>query len=100
MFNEHLVAAPDDLAQICREFQIRRLGVFGSVLGEDFRPDSDIDMLVDFLPQARVTAFKLFAIQAALERLVGRKVDLVPRAGLKPVIRDAVLAAERVLYEA
>jgi predicted nucleotidyltransferase len=61
---------------------------------------SDIDLLVTFEPEARVGFLALARMQRELEELLGRKVDLVPKGGLKPAIRDAVLATARVLYAA
>jgi predicted nucleotidyltransferase len=91
---------PQALADFCRRNGIRRLGLFGSVLRDDFRPDSDVDVLVEFEPGSQVSLFRLADIQDELAALLGRPVDLVPRDGLKPIIRDSVLASERVLYAA
>ena len=91
---------PLALADFCRRHRIRHLGLFGSVLRDDFRPDSDVDVLVEFEPGAPVSLFTLADIQDELAALLGRPVDLVPRDGLKPVIRNAVLAGEHVLYAA
>ncbi len=71
---------------------MRELAVFGSALGEDRHPESDVDLLVSFQPVARVTFVTLAKMQRELQALLGRKVDLVPTNGLKPVIRDHVLA--------
>ena len=92
---------PDDrLAALCCEHRVQRLEAFGSVLRDDFRPDSDIDLLVEFEPDARIGLLALGRLQRALEELLGRSVDLVPRGGLKPLIRDAVLRQARLLYAA
>src|SRR5436309_4678282 len=88
------------LAEFCRRNHIRHLGLFGSVLRDDFRPDSDVDVLVEFEPSATVSLFTLVDIQDELAALLGRPVDLVPGDGLKPVIRDEVMASEQVLYAA
>ena len=90
----------EELAAVCRRFQVRELAVFGSMLREDHGPDSDVDLLVSFQPAARVTFVTLAKLQRELEALLGRKVDLVPKDGLKTVIRDHVLAAARALYAA
>jgi uncharacterized protein len=90
----------DELANLCRRYEVRELSAFGSTLGEDRRPESDVDLLVSFQPAARVTFATLARMQRELEALLGRKVDLVPKDGLKPVIRDQVLATARVLYAA
>ena len=88
------------LARFCRRYQVRELALFGSMLRQDYRPDSDVALLVSFQPAARVTFLTLARMQRELEALLGRKVDLVPKDGLKPVIRDHVLATARVLYAA
>lgn len=90
----------EGLTRFCRQYKVRELSVFGSALKEDSDPDSDIDLLVSFAPDARVTFTKLARMQRELEALFGRKVDLVPKDGLKPVIRDYVLASARTVYAA
>jgi predicted nucleotidyltransferase len=91
---------PNELASFCLRHQVHELAVFGSLLRGDHHPDSDIDLLVSFEPTARVTFMKLARMQRELEALFGRKVDLVPKEGLKPIIRDHILATARVLYAA
>lgn len=86
------------LADICRRYHVRELALFGSVLRDDFRPDSDVDVLVEFEPGARVDLFEFMDLQEDLERLLGRKVDLVSKRGLNPVIRDDVLASSQVVH--
>ena len=88
------------LADFCRRYQVRELALFGSMLRQEPRPDSDVDLLVSFAPAARVTFLTLARMQRELEALLGRKVDLVPKDGLKPVIREHILATARVLYAA
>ena len=78
------------LAEICRRHHIRRLSVFGSALRSDFGPGSDVDFLVEF--HTPVTFFELFDLQERLEALLGCKVDLVTRGGLRPELRDGILA--------
>jgi predicted nucleotidyltransferase len=90
----------EELAHFCRRYQVQELALFGSMLRQDYRPDSDVDLLVSFQPAARVTFLTLARMQRELEALLGHKVDLVPKDGLKPVIRDHVLATARVLYAA
>ena len=88
----------EELARFCRRYEVRELALFGSMLGPDHRPESDVDLLVSFQPTARVTFVTLARMQRELETLLGRPVDLVPKDGLKPVIRDHILATARVLY--
>lgn len=92
---------PDEkLTDLCRRSQVRELSVFGSALRPDFRPESDIDLLVVFEPGARIGFIAYARLQRELSELVGRKVDLVSKRGLKPLIRDEVIASSRVVYAA
>jgi hypothetical protein len=92
---------PDErLADLCRRSQVSELSVFGSALRPDFRSDSDIDLLVVFEPEARIGFIAYARLQRELSELVGRKVDLVSKRGLKPLIRDEVIASSRVVYAA
>ncbi len=88
------------LSAFCRENGIRRLSVFGSALREDFGPGSDIDLLVEFEPEARIGFMKLARMQRELAAIIHRKVDLVPQDGLKPKIRTEALSGAEVIYAA
>jgi predicted nucleotidyltransferase len=88
----------DALAKLCKRYDVRELSLFGSVLRDDFRDDSDIDVLVEFEPDARIGLFQYFDLESELEGLFGRKVDLVTKQGLKWVIRDDVIRTSEVLY--
>ena len=90
----------DEIADFCRRNKIRRLSIFGSVLREDFGPDSDVDVLVEFEPGAEIGFVALGRMQRELAALLGRPVDLVPREGLKSRIREAVLSGAEVVYAA
>ena len=90
----------DKIVDFCRRNQIRRLEFFGSVLREDFGPDSDVDVLVEFEPEAQIGFIALSRIGRELGELLQRPVDLVPRGGLKPAIREAVLSSAEVVYAA
>jgi hypothetical protein len=87
---------PDALAEFCRRHHISRLALFGSVLRPDFRPDSDIDVLVEFEP-GRTPGFAFFDIEAELSQLLGRRVDLNTPQFLSPRIRARVQAEAEVL---
>jgi uncharacterized protein len=89
----------ESLADFCRQNQVQELPLFGSSVTGSFGEKSDVDLLVTFQPGTRVGFLTLARMQRELEGLLGRKVDLVPKEGLKPVIRDSVLASARVLYE-
>lgn len=86
------------IVRFCQANAIRELSLFGSVLRADFRPDSDIDVLVEFEPGSRVTLINLVAMRDELSRILGRKVDLVTKSGLNQHLRDRVLANREVLY--
>ena len=88
-----------ELADICRRNGIRRLAVFGSSLRDDFRPDSDLDLLVEFEPGTRV-GLRFFALERELSELFGQRVDLNTPNFLSPYFRDEVLAEAENLYVA
>lgn len=90
----------EELADLCRRYHIRQLAVFGSVLRDDFGPDSDVDVLVEFEPEAHIGFMALGRIQRELSTILQRPVDLVPKNGLKPKIRHAILSSAEVLYAA
>ncbi len=88
------------IAAICQRHRVRELALFGSALRGDLRPDSDVDLLVEFEPGAQVGFLALARLQRELSVALGRRVDLVPKGGLKLLIRDAILADAEVLYAA
>jgi hypothetical protein len=88
------------LAGLCRRYGVRDLSLFGSAARGEMRPDSDIDLLVEFLPEAEVGLIEHAGLMLDLARLLGRKVDLVSKNGLKPRIRSSVLAEARLVYAA
>jgi len=86
------------LADFCRRHHIRKLALFGSVLRDDFRPDSDVDVLVEFDP-GYVVGFRIVDIEEELSQLLGgRRVDLVAEKYLNPRLRARVLAEAEVQY--
>ena len=87
-----------DIVALCREHHVQELSLFGSVLREDFRDDSDVDMLVLFQPGAPIGILELAALQRKLGTLLHRNVDLVPKSGLKRAIKDEVLNSARIIY--
>jgi len=88
----------DRIAQFCRRNHIRKLSLFGSVLREDFRPDSDIDVLVEFEPGHVPGFFHLFDLQEELSAVFGRKVDLRTPEDLSRYFRAEVVAGAQVQY--
>lgn len=88
------------IAAFCREHHIVKLAVFGSALREDFRPDSDVDMLVWFESGQRVTLFDMVEMEEELSEIVGRKVDLRTPQELSHLFRDEVVEQAEVQYAA
>lgn len=90
--------AQDDLAPICRRHGIRRLSLFGSVRAGTARPDSDVDLLVEFEPGRLPGLLGISAIEIELGEMLGKKVDLRTAADLSPHFRDEVLGKAKVAY--
>ena len=97
---ERLRVSAGELEQLCRASEVAELSLFGSVLRSDFQLDSDVDVLVTYLPEADVSLMDLTGLQRRLGELFKRRVDLVPRSGLKPLVAQDVLPAARVIYAA
>jgi len=89
----------DRLAELCHRHGIARLALFGSAARGELEAESDIDVLVEFVPGRRV-GLRFITVQEELEELMGRKVDLNTRAFLSPYFRDRVVAEAVPLYEA
>ncbi|MFO7974434.1 MAG: nucleotidyltransferase family protein [Candidatus Hydrogenedentota bacterium] len=89
----------EELRDFCRENQIRRLALFGSVLRDDFGPESDVDVLVEFEPGARI-GLRFFSIEEQLATLLGRNIDLNTPGFLSQYFRDEVMSQAEVLYDA
>jgi uncharacterized protein len=88
------------ISKFCRKWKIAELAMFGSVLRDDFDDESDVDTMVSFLPGAEIGLIAFSKMQLELSDIIGRDVDLVTRSGLKPLIRDTVLAEAEILYAA
>ena len=87
------------IADFCRRNHIRRLAFFGSVLRDDFGPESDVDVLVEFEPGTRL-GFAFFDIDQELSQILGRRVDLRTSQELSKYFRDEVLAEAKEVYVA
>jgi hypothetical protein len=94
----HFPAGP--IRALCEEYHVRELALFGSARTKRFGPKSDIDLLVQFDPDAEIGFLEFAALQRRLADVLGRKVDLVSKDGLKPTIRDEVLSSAEVIYAA
>ncbi len=88
------------LQAFCKHYHVRRLALFGSLARGTAVAESDMDLLVAFQPDAHVGFITLGQMQRELSEMFHRRVDLVPQDGLKPVIREAVLAEAQELYAA
>ena len=87
------------IADFCHRHSILRLALFGSVLREDFRSESDVDVLVEFETGRVVGLIRLAGIERELSELLGRKADLRTPADLSRYFRDEVVRTAEVLYE-
>jgi predicted nucleotidyltransferase len=97
------VNIPDEtIAEFCRKWKIAELALFGSVLRDDFGPESDVDMLVSFDPNTHWTLFDMVRMQNELQQLTGRKVDLVSRRGVEQsrnhIRKEAILSSAETIY--
>src|SRR5574341_1181860 len=96
--NPHIQIKPDQLAAFCQRHHIHRLALFGSVLRDDFRPDSDVDVLIEFGAGAQISYFDLARIQCELAELLGRPVDVGTPEMLSPYIKQEVMQSAQVIY--
>ena len=94
----------EKIADFCRRWKISRLAVFGSMVREELRPDSDIDLLVTFRNDADWTMFDHFTMEEELSRLLGREVDLISMRAVEenpnPITRREILDSARQIYAA
>ena len=92
------------IVEFCCKWQISEMSLFGSVLRDDFTPDSDIDVLVRFDESAHCSLFDLVRMENELKEIFGRNVDLVSKRGIKAsrnyLRRDAILNSAKVIYAA
>jgi predicted nucleotidyltransferase len=97
----HGVEIPQDrVAAFCRANGVQRLALFGSILRDDFRPDSDVDVLIEFLPGVQVGYFAIARMTRELTSMFGRSVDLRTPAELHPAFREEVMREALVEYVA
>jgi predicted nucleotidyltransferase len=94
----------DQIADFCRKWGVTEFALFGSVLRDDFRSDSDVDVLLTFSPDSGVSLFDFVDMQDELEAAFGRPVDVVSRRGVElsenPYRRHSILNSARVVYAA
>ena len=87
----------EKIRELCRRYQVSELSIFGSAARGSMTPDSDIDILVEFLPEANV-GWEFFRLEEELSRLFGRRVDLGTKQSLKPWVRDRALHDAQIVY--
>ncbi len=102
--NACIDASPDDIAAFCGRWQVAELALFGSVLRDDFGPESDVDVLVRFQPEARRTLLDMTRMEDELSRILGRRADLVEHAAVEAsrnyIRRKAILQSAQTIYVA
>lgn len=93
-----------EIAEFCRRWKMTELALFGSVLRDDFGPESDVDVLVSFDPKASWTYFQVFDMRDELERLLGRRIDILTRDSVErhhnPWLKHSILSNALILYPA
>ena len=98
----HIAIPQEQIREFCQHWQITELALFGSVLRDDFRPDSDVDVLVHFEKESRHTLFDLSRMEEELKAIFGREVDLVSRRAIETsrnyLRRKAILESVEVVY--
>jgi hypothetical protein len=91
----------DQIEAFCRKWKVKEFALFGSVLREDFRPDSDVDVLVDLLPNHGLSMYDWVDMIDELKEIFGRDVDLVDKTAIRnPFRRHAILSSYEVVYAA
>jgi predicted nucleotidyltransferase len=96
----HIELPKERIEEFCKKHHIRKLSLFGSALRDDFTPESDLDILVEFEPGTRVGMIRLAGLEIELGEILGRKVDLNTPGFLSKYYRDKVLAEATVQYDA
>lgn len=89
----------DKITEFCLRWKVKELAIFGSAIGNDFRPDSDVDVLVVFHDDAKWDLFDHMAAEEELKQVFGRKVDLVEKSAIRnPFRRNHILSNHEVIY--
>lgn len=92
----------EQIAAFCRKWNVSEFALFGSVLRDDFRPDSDVDVLLTWAEDARISLFDYVPMKEELEAMFGRRVDLVSKEGIQEsrnwIRKKEILGSARVIY--
>lgn len=101
MAKSNIEIPQNKITDFCHRWKITEFSIFGSVLSKDFRPDSDVDVLVKFSNDARWSLFDFVTMQEELKEIFGREVDLVEEAGLRnPFRKHSIIRSKEVIYAA
>ena len=101
MGGKNIVIPRQELIDLARRYGLKELSLFGSVLHDNFGPESDIDVLIEFLPDVNASLFDIVNIKNELELIFNRSVDVVEKSGLRnPFRRRAILADYEIIYAA
>jgi len=101
MIEARVPVPAEKIEAFCRKWKVVEMALFGSVLREDFRPDSDVDVLVTFAPDDGWSLWDLIDMRDELREMFGREVDLVEKKNLvNPFRRHAILSTKQVIYAA
>ena len=98
VMNMQIAIPTRELTAFCRQNHIHKLSLFGSILRDDFREDSDVDVLVEFEPDYKIGYIRLAGLEIELSEMIGRKVDLRTPAELSRYFRNHVLREAKVQY--
>ena len=98
----HIELPQESIEAFCKKWDVVELSLFGSALREDFRPDSDVDVMVEFAPGVHLSLFDMVRMEDELREIFGREVDLVVKSTIarsrNPLRRKAILDASEVIY--
>jgi hypothetical protein len=99
MISSKIDISPEAIASFCQRWKITEFALFGSILRDDFRPDSDVDVLVSFATDAKWSLFDIIHMKQELEILFGREVDFIQKDCLRnPFRRYEILSTKQVIY--
>lgn len=95
---DHIILNNAKLEEVCKNYQVEFLGVFGSVARGEDTQNSDVDVLVRFSPRVKIGYFKLYDIEQEIAQSFGRRIDLVTQDALSPYIKDRVYSDLKTIY--
>ena len=91
----------NDVVRLCKKYYITELSIFGSSIRDDFAQNSDIDILVSFKQDSKITLFDIIELENEFSKLVNREVDIVEKEGLKnPIRKNKILSTREIIYAA